>query len=534
MKNIFTKNNSILKKVLLLILPSLLVLNSCTKLEEEVYGRITIGAGGATGVTPTPDLKATYEAINGLINQENWYAFSTHSTDELLGPTRGTDWDDFGTWRKIHLHTWDANHNQVKNTWNGLNNGFYKSTLVAELSTNVVTKGEGQFLRGFFGYLILDLYGKIQYTAANAGPDDLPKQLTRSQAYDFVVADLTAAYNSLPLWAANNKHRATKEAAGFLLAKLILNKAVYKKDPTNPGGPYTFDAADMNQVIQICDAIQATGKFSLTTNYWKNFTSDNADSSKELIFSRGGREDYQGQIGGKINVLWYTAMGSHYNDFLGGWNGFTTTSDFYNSFTTEDKRREAKLPNTWNTTGFVAGFRKGQQYKSGNEIPTNIVKDRSGSPLIFTEDVSLYFSSESKGIRTNKFPMDAQYFKDNQWGETNDFPFFRFADVLLMKAEAILRGGTATGGQTPLILVNSIRTRSNAALLTTVDLPILLAERGRELYLECWRRNDRIRFGVFNDPVVERSSKSAPFRVVLPIPTLAIAANPNLTQNFGY
>ncbi|MCX8481614.1 MAG: RagB/SusD family nutrient uptake outer membrane protein [Sediminibacterium sp.] len=532
MKNKFTKSNTILK-VLFYLLPSLLVLNSCTKLEEEVYGRITVGAGGASGVIPTPDLTAAYESINGLINQENWYAFSTHSTDELLGPTRGTDWDDFGTWRKIHLHTWDANHNQVKNAWNGLNSGFYKSTLVAELSQGT-TKAEGQFLRGFFGYLILDLYGKIQYTAANSGPDDLPKQLTRSEAYDFVLADLTAAYQGLTLWTPNTKHKATKEAAGFLLAKLILNKAVYKKDPTNPGGPYTFDAADMNQVIQICDAIQATGKFSLTNDYWKNFTSDNADSSKELIFSRGGRENYQGQTGGKINMIWYTAMGSHYNDFFGGWNGFTTTSDFYNSFSAIDRRREAKLDSTWPITGFVAGFRKGQQYKSGKEEVSNIVKDRSGSPLSFTEDVSLYFSSESKGIRTNKFPMNAKYFKDNQWGETNDFPFFRYADVLLMKAEAILRGGTATGGQTALILVNSVRARSGATTLSSVDLPALLAERGRELYLECWRRSDRIRFGVFNDPVIERATKSAPYRVVLPIPTLAIAANPNLTQNFGY
>lgn len=530
-KNKLKINNFLLLFVLLFVMIN--ILQSCTKLEEETYGTIKIKETSGGAVTPTPNLEAAYEAINGMINQENWYAFSTHSTDELLGPTRGTDWDDFGTWRKIHLHSWDANHNQVKNAWNVLLSGFYKSTLVAELTTGT-SKAEGQFLRGFFGYQLLDLYGKFQYAPANAGPDDLPKQLTRSEAYDFVVADLNAAYNGLTAWTSTTKHKATKEAAGFLLAKLILNKAVYKKDPTNPGGPYTFEAADMNQVIQICDAIQATGKFSLTKDYWKNFTSDNADSSTELIFSRGGREKYQGQIGGKINVIGYTAMGSHYNDYFGGWNGFTTTVDFYNSFIDGDRRKGAKLASQYPQTGFVAGFRIGQQYKTGDEKADNIVKDRSGSPLIFTEDVSLYFSTESKGIRTNKFPMDAQYFKDNQWAETNDFPFFRFADVLLMKAEAILRGGTATGGQTPLILVNLIRARSNATALTAVTLPHLLAERGRELYLECWRRNDRIRFGVFNDPVIERPLKSAAFRVVLPIPTLAIAANPNLTQNFGY
>ena len=62
----------------------------------------------------------------------------------------------------------------------------------------------------------------------------------------------------------------------------------------------------------------------------------------------------------------------------------------------------------------------------------------------------------------------------------------------------------------------------------------MLAERGRELYLEAVRRDDMIRFGVFNNPVVERSAKSDGSRVVLPIPNQAVSSNPNLKQNFGY
>jgi starch-binding outer membrane protein, SusD/RagB family len=103
-----------------------------------------------------------------------------------------------------------------------------------------------------------------------------------------------------------------------------------------------------------------------------------------------------------------------------------------------------------------------------------------------------------------------------------------------MKAEAILRGGTATLGQTALSIVNSIRSQRGVANMGSVNLDGLLAERGRELYLEAVRRSDLIRFGKFNDPVNERPSSSGAFRVVFPIPNIALSSNPNLTQNFGY
>jgi hypothetical protein len=102
-----------------------------------------------------------------------------------------------------------------------------------------------------------------------------------------------------------------------------------------------------------------------------------------------------------------------------------------------------------------------------------------------------------------------------------------------MKAEAILRGGTDT--ETALAIVNGIRAkRGGLSDLTSIDLPKLLTERGRELYLEAWRRNDLIRFGKFNDPVIERSSTSDAYRVVFPIPNIALSSNPNLKQNPGY
>jgi len=522
MKNNFIKQTAIYTTAIALCIGAA----SCSKLEEEVYGSKSIAPASTDGGT-SANLASVYEATNALLGQGNWYAFQEHSTDELLGPTRGTDWDDFGTWRKIHLHTVDGAHNQLYDTWNGLNGGLFKATLVAENGA-AADQPAAKFLRAFMANQVMDIFGQVPYRAAKDGPDEIPAVKTRSEAFDWIMTDLDAAIAALPSYASTTDSRlATKQAAQFLKARLMLNKAVYKADPKTPT-TFSFAAADMNVVVAMVDAIIASGKFTLSTNYWDNFVWDNHTKSKELIYTRGG--DGATQLGGTINVNWYTGMGTHYNQTFSGWNGFTTTADFYNSFPELDKRRQADINGYTELTGFNAGFLAGQQYKYDKGVKVK-VKDRSGSDLVFTPDVSLFFSTESKGIRTMKYPME---YKDGNFNGKNDYVFFRLADALLMKAEAILRGGTPTNGQTALAIVNVIRARSGAPALSAVTLNDILAERGRELYLEAVRRPDLVRFGKYNDPVNERSAKSDPSRVVYPIPNQAVSSNPNLKQNFGY
>lgn len=524
MKNNFIKQTAIYTAAIAVSLGAA----SCSKLDEKVFGSksvVTASAGGAA----TADLKSVYEATNALIGQGNWYALQEHSTDELLGPTRGTDWDDFGTWRKIHLHAVDGAHNQLYDTWNGINSGLFKATLVAEKGA-AADQPAAKFLRAFLATQVMDLFGQVPYRAATDGPDQIPAVKTRSEAFDWIMTDLDAAIAALPAYASKTDSRlATKQAAQFLKARLMLNKAVYKADPKAPT-TFTFAAADMNAVIAAVDAITASNKFSLSANYWDNFVWNNNTLSTEMIYSRGG--DGATQLGGTINVNWATGMGTHYNQTFSGWNGFTTTADFYNSFPEVDKRRQSDIADYTELTGFNAGFLAGQQYKYDKGVKVK-VKDRAQSDLVFTPDVSLFFSTESKGIRTMKYPMEYKA-SDNSFTGKNDYVFFRYADALLMKAEAILRGGTATGGETALSIVNSLRARSGAPALTAVTLSDILAERGRELYLEAVRRPDLIRFGKYNDPVNERSAKSDGYKVVYPIPNQAVSSNPNLKQNFGY
>jgi starch-binding outer membrane protein, SusD/RagB family len=501
---------------------------SCSKLETKLKDPNSEAAASAGGAPAPSTLPKVYEQLNQLVSQENWYAMNEHSTDELMGPTRGTDWDDFGTWRKLHLHSWDGAHNQINNVWNGINGAIFQTTLLAEASSaSAQTKAEARFLRAYFSYISCDLFGQVQHRPATAAIADLPNVFKRAEAADFIIAELNAVIPTLPAFTTATRSFATKEAAQFLLAKALLNKAVFKQDPNNPAGPFTFAAADMNQVVSLCNSIAANPNLSIANNYWDNFVWDNGTKSSENIFVRKNSDG--------INMVWATCMGNHYNMPPDGWNGFTTLADFYNSFDNGDVRKSANITGFTNLTGRNAGFLIGQQMGPAGKTIGNAVgplKDRSGNPLIFTPDVSLFFSTESKGIRTNKYPLNPAEMGGGGWGSQNEFVFMRLSDARLMKAEAILRGGTDT--ETPLAIVNSIRAKRNAAALTGVTLTSLLAERGRELYLEGWRRNDLIRFGKFNDPVNERPQASPASRVLFPIPNIALSSNPKLVQNVGY
>jgi starch-binding outer membrane protein, SusD/RagB family len=134
---------------------------------------------------------------------------------------------------------------------------------------------------------------------------------------------------------------------------------------------------------------------------------------------------------------------------------------------------------------------------------------------------------EVTGIRVIKYPLD---YATNADQKENDWAIFRYADVLLMKAEALLRTGKAADA---LTIVNQIRAVRGASALAVLDEQTLLDERGRELYWEGWRRQDLIRFGKFLQPWQEKPASDPKF-LLFPIPANQLAVNPNLTQNPGY
>lgn len=501
---------------------------SC-ELDEALQGELTqdqIPKGD-----PVALLQGVYNAQRDPIQGHvSVFALQEVSTDSRIMPTRGPDWDDNGKWRALYNHTWDGNNERVRDTFNQLEGIVFASTDLLRFDPTLQQQAEARFVRAWATFLLLDMYDQVLYRDPGEPLNNLAKVRKGSEALDYVVSELNAIQANLPDAPVS---RGTKDAARVLLMKCYLNKGVY----ANRQAP-TFAAADMNQVIKLADEIINSGKYSFTTNYFDNFAPNNGAIGRENIYT----QDNTFGNSGPLRDLWKFV--SHYNMRpVDGYNGPAAPADLYDLFETTDKRRGQ----AYDVAGGPAnpgrrinvGFLIGQQYNLTTDAP---LTTRSGAPLVFTKEINLFETGadlEAKGIRPIKYPVD--YVSEDKGGNgaENDHVTFRLADVLLMKAEAILRGGTATSagpyGATALSIVNSLRTHTSrgASALSNLTLDELLKERGRELYSESWRRQDMIRFGTF---LAARKDKpqSAPKYLVYPIPQNQVDINRNITQNPGY
>lgn len=489
-----------------------LVLFSCTKLKEEFRSEIEQNNSGVLGASQL--LGNAYGSLNNpFMDQSRFWAAQQHTTDETIGPTRGPDWDDNGVWRVLHSHNWNADHGFLRDTYRELLQAQFAASNVLEFNPSAQQAAEARYLRALTIFCVLDGWDQVPYRENLKDYKLVPKTLKGTEAINFVISEVNAALSALP--DAPPAYRANKDAARALLMKAYLNKGVF----ANRAQP-TFDAADMNQVITLADQIINSSKYSLQNNYFDSFAPDNATKSTENIFTL---QNVGGQSGGNVRSRWF--LGLHYNQNPSGWNGFTTLSDFYNKFGATDSRRGGPYQGQTNISGINTGFLVGQQYDQNGVA----LKDRKGNPLAFTPQVKLKETGndlEITGIRVIKYPID---YKSGDQAD-NDYVIFRYADVLLMKAEALLRTNKAAEA---LLIVNQIRAKRGATPLLTLDAQALLDERGRELYWEGWRRQDLIRFGKYLQPWQEKPTDD-PKYLLFPIPSEQLAVNPNLTQNPGY
>jgi hypothetical protein len=454
-------------------------------------------------------------------DQGNLYALTEMTTDEYIAPTRGGDWDDNGAWRVLHAHAFDGDNDHIRDVFAALGGTTFSATDLLRFNPTPQQAAEARLLRAYAEYLTLDLFDQVPHREpgeSSVGPSQIRKG---TEALTYIIGELTAIIPNLP---AGPAKIANKNAAKVLLMKCYLNKGVY----ANRAAP-TFDPADMAKVITLADEVIAGG-YSFATNYFDNFAPNNDVIGKENIWTA---ENVGGVSSGGIRSHWHCTM--HYNQNPSGWNGFTTLSDFYNKFEASDKRRGVAY--SYTSPGAPAnpgarvnvGFLIGQQYNMTNDVP---LKDRTGAPLAFTPGVKSVETGnnlEVTGIRAYKYPIDFQF--DDNGNVDNDYVYFRLGDVLLMKAEALLRTSNAGAA---LTIVNNLRANRGASALGALTLDNLLDERGRELYLEIFRRTDLIRFGKFLQPVQERTTASDPKYLLFPIPNGQVAANPNIVQNPGY
>jgi hypothetical protein len=533
-------------------------LASCTKLKESytstVSGDQAAAALGAQGVGLL--LTSAYNDIPTpfMGDQGEVLSLEENSTDESLVPTRGGDWDDNGVWRVVHNHTWNADHGQVLSVYNNLNKLNFDATNVLAFKPTKEQAAEARFLRAYALFYLLDLYNQFPFRNPGDTLLNAPKVFRGPAAIQFIIDELTAA---LPdLGAGNSTTQANPDACKTLLMRCYLNRGAFN----NRAAP-TFADGDMQQVITLGNQIITSGKYSYMAKYFANFNRTNG-SSTELIWGYPSSSGLTVNNPG-VNTRWM--MGFHYNEWVGqapnaGWNGFSTTGDFYNSFSlggatnyslndtlidTRIGRRRLSDSLTTAMSGIRPGFLVGQQFDQNG----NALKDRKGNPLAFDPVIAPNMietgaNLEVTGIRVAKYVPDFSVANGDKYYSSNPgnwAVWMRYPDVVLMVAEAYMREATPDN-TSALALINGLRTARGASTVAAMPLvnpanvddpTTLLAERGRELYWECFRRTDLIRFGVFN-VLWQYKPSDAPTYLVFPVPNQALAVNPNLTQNPGY
>ncbi|MCF8380835.1 MAG: RagB/SusD family nutrient uptake outer membrane protein [Bacteroidales bacterium] len=494
-----------MKKILYIFSIIALVGVSCTDLTEDLYDKIPADAYPENSLQVATMTVDAYAKIKPLADDEGWWFLAQEMTsDELCGPTRDADWDDGGKWRVMHQHTWTNDVESVNNMWSKL---FEAVTTTNQISDRLkaltqsdeirIKTAEVETMRAFYYYLLMDNFGDVPYLTTTIGVPEKPFKIHREAIWDSLVVSLES---NLPyLQNVNKKYLATKSMAFTLLAKLYLNAEVYTGTPQwAKAGAY-------------CDSVVATGLYSMDTDPSGPFVTNNENNS-EIIFSIPYDEDNFSGFRFHMRTLHYQSNLT-YNMNVGPWNGFAVLEDHYNSYTNGDLRKK-----NW--------FLEGQQYDyEGNEIVDAVAEQN----LVFTPYIpALRMTSENtpaeirmSGVRVVKYEV-AMGAKENL---SNDFVIFRITDVNLMKAEALIRLNGAGAGDD---LINDVRDRAEVSPWTGATLEDLLAERGREMFLEGHRRQDLIRFGEFGKAWWEKSA-SDPSREIFPIPKWAIDANENLS-----
>ena len=507
-------------KLYFIITSVVLMLFSCTDLDQEIRDELN--------KDQFVDFLENNDGINSLLNDayisqkrafsgfgSEWH-LEEWSADQIFTPTRGADWSDGGAWIALHTHIWDADHGALRNSFERILQIVFRTTEILDLLT---TEQKEQFaqmtvLRAKAIASTLNLWGKVPIRRTFEDLLADPEVMTPEVAYQFIVDEVTSVMSDLP--DDGPAYHITKNAARALLMQVYLNKGAY----LTPQSP-TFDTADMDKVISLADDVIATGKYNLTCNYFDNFLTTNDTDSCENIWTIENDLGDQNQF----NNMWRATLGQQQGP--GGWNGFTTLSNFYDSFEANDERFYYEEPTNFNEWGLNLGLLEGQQTdQNGNNLD-----DGLGNPLIYTKEIELINNGPDQrvlGVRILKYNIDI----DNPNRPANDYVLFRYAQVLFMKAEALYRKGDVAGATT---IVNQIRNaRGLGNLATTLNDTEFLKELGREFYLEGKRRTDMIRFGTFLQPFQLKETTSDPKYLKFAIPAGQVTASDNLDQNPGY
>ncbi len=442
--------------------------------------------------------------ISGIDNGFGQYIRALFYMQEFTTDEALTNWND-ATIQGLHGLSYNASDIFVSAiyyrcmqqivTCNEFIRKIQKSEFAGSENVNIWV-AEARALRALSYLHAIDLFGNYPFvTEQSTVGADFPIQKSRVEIFNYIESECKDIMPTLKAEKTNIYGRLDKGFAKMILAKLYINSEIYT------------GTARYTECADICSDLYGVYT-SLHPKYNELFLADNNLRTDEIIFcvQQDGKNT---QSYGCTNFIIFAATGGKMNskDLMGvssGWGGMRTTPDFVDLFADNDKR--------------ALFFTEGQSKEINN------VGDYSNG----------YAVTKFRNITSTGAQGSDVGFVDT------DFPLFRSADAYLMLAEAAKRGGgkDAEG----LAAYNAVRVRAGLTAVTSYSLDDIIKERGRELYWECHRRSDLVRFNQYttNDylwawkgGVKEGKAVDAKFNL-MPLSAKDVNANSNLTQNPGY
>ena len=547
---------------------------SCTDLDVKPEAQFTEYPTSEAAVEA--QMADVYFHLRGTLGRRYMEAQAL-SSDEWVGISFDGDYADGGIYAQCSLHNPSPTSASI---------GWYEDVTAGITKANKVILNMGgeendgtaqaRYMRAFYTWIIMDSYGDAPILDHLIGDDEQIDRSPRADVARWIESELQAIIPLLPTNVDVSTYgKPTRYAAEALLVKLYINWPVYTASSVTAYDAASYSNEHLNDVVSLCDDIINSGKFSLSqgaSGYRSKFGPNNGAHIKDFIYAmtydaitaqgfqycrpriwRQGRNDGDGGPG---------YFGSDIGQSTGG--NFSISPEMADRLMalSSDDRQENILAGQIYMFDATTYAKTSTPYKyKGEEIVLDKTirlkytdanndahyieyEDGIKNPSLYPADCAILNTGKdvkgwSQGYKSVKYFVIREDFINGR-NQSNDLPIFRYADILMTKAEAIARGASATGGQTVQSLMNEIRSYVNAPTYSgTPSLEDIYDERGRELFDENWRRNDMIRFGHFEDEYGfhRRGFPTARFDKecrVFPIPQDVLNKNTNWKQNAGY
>lgn len=539
----------------------------CTDLDVDIKSQYTEYPNSEIALSAR--ISNAYYAFRGALGRRYDELVSCNS-DEYTAVSFDGDYLNGRDMSNISLHMVDADaSNSQLAVFNDIQAGIVNCNQLlmdlGESEENASTTAPIRAVRAFYTFLLMDNWGDtpiIDYKVL--GDNNAPIDRTpRADVARWIESELLAVRDDCPSEVSEDTYGTpTCWMVDALLAKLYINWNVYTKDVTSADWDANAANEKLADCIAACDRVIESGKFDLSDDYKTKFMYTNGSQIKDFIYAM----PYDAVTAGGMTYARFRTWrrGQNSNGFysiemtnsVGG--NMTLTPEFVELFCLPgDRRNDVIAGNTGANIG-LPSFDV-YQYDNATGMPTNVRNTYNGQEVTFTKSITLKndptaeppvvpnadlncgadMTGWTQGYRSIKFFPDINDYNVYSRNQDNDVPIFRFADVILMKCEAITRGGSATLGDTPMSLFNQIRAYVNAPLIeSNPSLQDILDERGREFLDEHWRRNDLIRFGDFERDWGFKNdfnpNASNPQYRLLPLARDVLNANTNWEQNPGY